>query len=95
LLFVHFVTLIGTNDWSARSPKRRVDFGTFSVLGKSYFVRQATTLLNFARSISDPHLRTWLVQKAADLKDNIDEAPSNIDVGPFPPDVETERNRPH
>jgi hypothetical protein len=63
-------------------------WGTVSVLGRSYFVRQATTLLNFARSISDPRLRAWLVQKAADLKDNLDEVKTEIDVSPFPPDVQ-------
>jgi hypothetical protein len=69
-------------------------WGTFSVLGKSYLVRQATTLLNFARSISDPHLRAWLVHKAADLKDNLDEAKLEIDVSPSPPDVQVERDPP-
>jgi hypothetical protein len=59
-----------------------------TVLGKSYLTRQVATLLRFARSTSDPNLATILINKAADLKAKIDDAPhQKMDVGLAAPDV--------
>jgi hypothetical protein len=59
------------------------------MLGRVYFARQATTLLKFAKSTSNPELAASLVERAADLKALIDE-----DDRPNPslvaPDVEPE-----
>jgi hypothetical protein len=45
-------------------------------------------MLRFARSTSDPNLATILINKAADLKAKIDDAPrQKIDVGLAAPDV--------
>lgn len=60
------------------------------MLGRTYFARQATTLLKYAKSTSNPELAASLVERAADLKAQIDE-----DDRPSPslvaPDVEPER----
>ena len=59
------------------------------MLGRVYFARQATTLLKFARSTSNPELAASLVERAANLKAQIDD-----DKRPSPslvaPDVEPE-----
>lgn len=57
--------------------------------GKQYLTRQATTLLKFARTVADPNIAAGLVEKAADLKSQIDEAP---DKSPHAPDVERTRS---
>jgi hypothetical protein len=60
------------------------------MLGRVYFARQATTLLKFARSTSNPELAASLVERAANLKAQIDkdDRPS---PSPVAPDVEPER----
>jgi hypothetical protein len=59
------------------------------VAGKSYFKRQATTLIKFAQSTSDPKLVAALVDKAIDLRSNVDEVePPPSDLSPRAPDVE-------
>jgi hypothetical protein len=40
-----------------------------AVLGQQYLVRQATTLLKFAKSVGIPNVPAALVEKAADLRD--------------------------
>jgi hypothetical protein len=57
------------------------------VIGRLYFTRQATTLLKFARSTTDPRLAAVLVEKAADLKSQIDETAPTPDTSPRAPDV--------
>ena len=59
------------------------------MLGRSYFARQATTLLKFARSTSNPELAASLVERAADLKAQMDkdDRPSSSLAAP---DVEPE-----
>jgi hypothetical protein len=54
---------------------------------KSYFKRQARTLIKFAQSTSDPKLVAALVEKAVDLKSQIDDATPPPDLGPRAPDV--------
>jgi hypothetical protein len=60
------------------------------VLGRVYFTRQATTLLKFARSTSNPELAATLVARAASLKARID-AVEKPNPSPRAPDVEPER----
>jgi len=57
------------------------------VVGRSYFTRQATTLLKFAKSTNNPELAAVLIEKAADLKAQVDETMSP-DPSPPAPDVE-------
>jgi hypothetical protein len=57
------------------------------VIGRQYLARQATTLLKFAKSTKDPNLAGVLVEKAADLKSQIDET-MRPDPTPRAPDVE-------
>ena len=40
-----------------------------AVLGQQYFVRQATTLLKFAKSVRNPNVPAGPVEKAADPRD--------------------------
>jgi hypothetical protein len=58
------------------------------VVGRNYFTRQATILLKFAKSTSDPQLAAALIEKAADLKSRVDETMPPPDAGPQAPDVE-------
>jgi hypothetical protein len=58
------------------------------VIGKQYFVRQATTLLKFAKSTRDPKLAAAVVEKAAALKSQGDQALPPADLTPLAPDIE-------
>jgi hypothetical protein len=60
------------------------------VIGRQYYTRQVTTLLKFAKSTNNPDLAAVLVEKAADLKAQVDES-SAPDPNPMPPDVEPEK----
>jgi hypothetical protein len=57
------------------------------VIGRNYFVRQATTLLKLAQSTNDPNLAATLIDRAAKIKSQIDDTPSR-DQSPQAPDVE-------
>jgi hypothetical protein len=57
------------------------------VVGRQYLTRQATTLLKFAKTVTDPNVAAGLVEKAADLKSRVDE-PNREDKSPRAPDVE-------
>jgi hypothetical protein len=59
--------------------------GKYAVTSRQYLRRQATTLLKFAKTISDPKVAAGLVEKAADLKSKGDERP---DPSPRAPDIE-------
>jgi hypothetical protein len=59
-----------------------------SVIGKQYFVRQAATLLRFAKSTNDPKIAAALVEKAADFKSQVDQAIPPSDLTPLAPDIE-------
>jgi hypothetical protein len=60
---------------------------TTKVVGRHYLTRQATTLLKFAKTVTDPNMAAVLVEKAAELKSQMDE--SNLpDKSPRAPDVE-------
>jgi hypothetical protein len=56
------------------------------VVGKQYLVRQAALLLKLAKSTSDPQVIAGLVEKAADLKSQVDDA---ADLSLQAPDVES------
>jgi hypothetical protein len=53
-------------------------------LGKTYLTKQASLLVEFARTTSDSELSAKLMSKAADLKAQADPMP---DRGPRAPDV--------
>jgi hypothetical protein len=56
-----------------------------------YFVRQIRTLLTYAKSTSDPDFAAFLLDKAASLKSQAEEALPAADASPHPPDVEPEK----
>jgi hypothetical protein len=58
---------------------------------RNYFARQAKTLLKFAQSTSDPNLVAALVEKAVDMKSQVDGTSPPPDHGPHAPDVEPEK----
>jgi hypothetical protein len=58
-------------------------YGESRVVGRTYFTRQATTLLKFAKSTNN----AVLIEKAADLKSQVDET-MPPDQSPLAPDVE-------
>jgi hypothetical protein len=59
-----------------------------NVVSKNYLTRQATTLIKFAKTTSDPRVATALVDKATELKSHADEALPPPDLSPRAPDVE-------
>jgi hypothetical protein len=58
------------------------------VIGKEYFVRQATILFKFAKVTKDPKISAALLDKAADLKQQVDEPGAQRDLSPLAPDIE-------
>jgi len=58
------------------------------VIGRQYFVRQAGTLLEFARATNDPELAAALIEKAADLKSQVDDQEPAPESSALAPDVE-------
>jgi hypothetical protein len=59
--------------------------GEGTMIGKEYFVRQATILFGLAKATKDPNISAALLEKAADLKLQVDERP---DQSPLAPDIE-------
>jgi hypothetical protein len=51
-----------------------VKAGKISVIGRNYFAHQAETLLKMAKATTDPRVAAVLIEKAADLKSQVDEA---------------------
>jgi len=66
-------------------------YGGASVIGRQYFVRQAATLLKFAKATTNPQLAAVLIEKAADLKSQVDESSTTLDPSHVAPDVEPEK----
>jgi hypothetical protein len=62
--------------------------GAIIVLSRPYFTRQAATLLRFAKHTSNPALAASLVERAADLKAQVD-ADERPDASVAAPDVDT------
>ena len=50
------------------------------VLSRDYFVRQVTSLLKFAKETTNPQLAAVLIEKAADLKSQVDESSTTPDL---------------
>jgi hypothetical protein len=60
------------------------------MLGRRYLARQMATLLKFASETNNPRLAATLVERAADLKDQLEDTPSaQTDKSLTPPDVES------
>jgi hypothetical protein len=59
-----------------------------TVLSRRYLTRQASALIEFAKSIKNPELAAVLVERAADFKEKADEKKPAFDSGPRAPDVE-------
>jgi|GraSoiStandDraft_30_1057271.scaffolds.fasta_scaffold110615_3 hypothetical protein len=60
------------------------------VIGRQYFTRQAKTLLNLARSTSDPGIAAALLEKATELNSRVDETVATRECIPLVPDSEPE-----
>jgi len=58
------------------------------VIGREYFVRQAAILFQFAKITKDPKISVALLEKAADLKAQVDETTPPVDPSLHAPDVE-------
>ena len=65
-------------------------YGEIIVIGRLYFVRQAATLLKFAKSTANPELSAVLIEKAADLKSRMDDETAARGRSLGAPDVESE-----
>ena len=65
------------------------NWGCITVLGRLYFVRQASLLLRYAKSTTNPELAVLLIERAADLKAQHD-AVEKPNPTPRAPDVEPE-----
>ena len=59
-------------------------------IGRGYFVRQAQTILKYAKWTKDPVLHSALIQKATELASKVDDKSPPPDLSPRPPDVERE-----
>jgi hypothetical protein len=55
-------------------------------------VRQAAILFKFAKASKDPKISAALLEKAADLKSQVDEPGSPPDLTPRAPDIEPSPN---
>jgi hypothetical protein len=64
--------------------------GDFVVLGRSYFVRQAASLLSLAKQVKDPEISAALLKKATELNEKAHETKPRSEMNPRPPDVEGE-----
>ena len=60
------------------------------MLGRSYFVRQAASLLSLAKQISDTEICAALLKKATDQNEQAHRTMPRADMSPRPPDVECE-----
>ena len=59
------------------------------MLSRDYLVSQVTALLKFAKETTNPQLAAALIEKAADLKSQVDESSPTPAATPAP-DVESE-----
>jgi hypothetical protein len=62
--------------------------GEINVIGKAYFARQAAILFRFAKATKDPKISAALLEKAADMKLQMDDPKASRDVTARAPDVE-------
>jgi hypothetical protein len=86
--FVHFGwnQIPGCRVWALGAGA----FARNIVLSRQYFVRQVAALLQFAKETTNPQLAAVLIEKAADLKSQIDESGVPPDPGPQTPDAQPE-----
>jgi len=64
------------------------------VLSRDYFTRQVTTLLKFAKATTNPQLAAVLIEKAADLKSQVDESSTTPEPSAQAPAVQPGRQVP-
>jgi hypothetical protein len=84
-----FVLSAGTNPRPRRSGVGALGYhGEDMAIGREYFVRQAAILFRFAKATRDPTISAALMEKAADLKLQVDEPGAQSDLSPRAPDVE-------
>jgi hypothetical protein len=57
------------------------------MIGKEYFVRQSAVLFGLAKATKDPKISAALLEKAADLKLQVDK-PGPPNLTPLAPDIE-------
>jgi hypothetical protein len=62
--------------------------GEIHVIGKAYFVRQAAILFKFAKATKDPKISAAIMEKAADLKLQVDDPSASRDLMPPATDIE-------
>ena len=58
------------------------------MIGKQYFVRQAAIMFGLAKATKDPKISAALLDKAADLKLQVDEPGAPRHATPLAPDSE-------
>ena len=58
------------------------------MIGREYFMRQAAILFRFAKVTKDPTISAALLEKAADLKAQVDGTIPSVDRSLRAPDVE-------
>ena len=58
------------------------------MIGREYFLRQAAILFKFAKITKDPKISAALLEKAADLKLQVDEPGTSPDLTPPAPEIE-------
>ena len=75
----------------SKSMGSSFDTITHRVIGRDYFMRQATILLEFAKTTTDPKVAAGLIEKAADLKLQVDEPGARPGPSPLAPDVQPEK----
>jgi hypothetical protein len=64
------------------------------MLSRHYFVSQVASLLKFAKETTNPQLATVLIEKAADLKSQVDESSTTPEPSTQAPAVQPERQVP-
>ena len=61
------------------------------MLSRDYFVSQVASLLKFAKETTNPQLAAVLIEKAADLKSQVDDLSTTPDPSPQAPDTQPEK----
>jgi hypothetical protein len=83
---------LGTNAALRRNVVRAGQQRGETVVSRRYLTRQAGALIKFAKSTNNPELAAVLVERAANLKAQVDETMPPIDPSPQAPDVEPSFN---
>ena len=81
---------VGTKFAAPRSAAGLIRGMPSMTIGRGYFVRQAQTILKYAKWTKDPVLHSALIQKATELASKVDDKSPPPDLSPRPPDVERE-----